>query len=154
MAHHPPRSTLFPYTTLFRSPFDEAFVTARPPQTPRFSAGGLPLARRRAVDPACEHQPGQTGAARAVFPGNEPDSLDAFPLAAACGVPLHAQLARLPNADSLVVPGDEPGSLDAAFPLAAACGVPLHAQPATLPNADSLVVGEVPMVESQRPPLV
>src|SRR5437870_9752682 len=80
MAHHPPRSTLFPYTTLFRSPFDEAFVTARPPQTPRFSAGGLPLARRRAVDPACEHQPGQTGAARAVFPGNEPDSLDAFPL--------------------------------------------------------------------------
>src|SRR2546430_3930446 len=35
MIRRPPRSTLFPYTTLFRSPSDPQQVTSPPPDAPR-----------------------------------------------------------------------------------------------------------------------
>src|SRR5258708_28986544 len=34
MIRRPPRSTLFPYTTLFRSPYGAAFPSARAPSVP------------------------------------------------------------------------------------------------------------------------
>src|SRR2546427_9430091 len=47
MIRRPPRSTLFPYTTLFRSPSSARCVGARARTTPRRRRPGASAARRR-----------------------------------------------------------------------------------------------------------
>src|SRR3712207_7636013 len=47
MIRRPPRSTLFPYTTLFRSPRPAASGTRRPSPAQRPIGGGAPISRLR-----------------------------------------------------------------------------------------------------------
>src|SRR5687768_17698764 len=50
MIRRPPRSTLFPYTTLFRSLGSAATASTRPITTVSVSSGTRPAARRRSGD--------------------------------------------------------------------------------------------------------
>src|SRR5437667_4390994 len=53
MIRRPPRSTLFPYTTLFRSPTRSWAAAATPSWSPTRAAGPAPSAPR----PACRSRP-------------------------------------------------------------------------------------------------
>src|SRR3712207_6871162 len=75
MIRRPPRSTLFPYTTLFRSPHDDVRRRVRPPSLGRARrvlarrAGGRPVAATRAAAP--DRAPRGLGAGRVVVRSEE-----------------------------------------------------------------------------------
>src|SRR3989449_11520139 len=76
MIRRPPRSTLFPYTTLFRSPYDRLADRLRTVSPPRGDvrrrpgrAGGPRAALAGGDDPGAR----RAAAARARRPGGDPD---------------------------------------------------------------------------------